>query len=223
MGCRKGIVGDLVRRDPRRHLDAGAVGAARRLSRAGVVEARRARLVPWCVCVDSGGHRTTEVYEFCRARLARNIFAIKGYAGAGKPIVGKATTSNQLRVPLYPVGADTGKEAVYSRLALAEPGPGYCHFPIDRARGYDDEFFKALVSEKRVTKIRAGRRTTEWKQVRARNEALDVRVYATAAMELLTPDFGALAAADAAARGAAPTQTGGPAPRRRVHSRGVDS
>jgi len=172
----------------------------------------------WCACVDSGGHRTGEVYEFCRARLARNVFAIKGYAGAGRPLVGKVSTSNQLRVPLYPVGADTGKEAVYSRLALAEPGPGYCHFPI--GRGFDDEYFKGLVSEKRVVIVRAGRRVTVWKQVRARNEPLDCRVYATAAMEILTPDFTALAAAEEKERGGtvvAITTTN----RRRVLSKGV--
>ncbi len=174
----------------------------------------------WCACVDSGGHRTHDVYEFCRARLARNVFAIKGYAGAGRPIVGKASTSNQLRVPLYPVGADTGKEAIYSRLALADAGPGYCHFPI--GRGYDDEYFKGLVSEKRVVKIRGGRRTTEWKQVRARNEPLDVRVYATAAMEILTPDFVVLAAAEEKARGSAGVVETVKPQRRRVLSRGIE-
>ena len=173
----------------------------------------------WCACVDSGGHRTQDVYEFCRARIARNIFAIKGYAGAGRPIVGKVSTSNQLRVALYPVGADTGKEAVYSRLALSDAGPGFCHFPI--GRGFDDEYFKGLVSEKRVVKIRGGRRITEWKQVRARNEPLDVRVYATAAMEILTPDFSALALAEEKARGSAPVATAQPL-RRRILSRGVE-
>jgi phage terminase large subunit GpA-like protein len=173
----------------------------------------------WCACVDSGGHRTSEVYQFTRARLARNIFAIKGYAGAGKPIVGKPSTSNQLRIPLYPVGADTGKEAVYSRLSLVEAGPGYCHFPI--GSGYDDEFFKGLVSEKRVIKIRAGRRTSEWKQVRARNEPLDVRVYATAAMEIMCPDFSGLAAAEGKARGVSTMGAPKLQPRRRVLSRGV--
>lgn len=180
-------------------------------------------LTLWCICVDSGGHRTQEVYEFCRARIARNVFAIKGRAGAGLPIVGKPTTSNQLRINLFPVGADTGKEAVYSRLAHADRGPGYCHFPLEHGRGYDDEYFKGLVSEKRVTKIRQGRRFTEWKQVRARNEPLDVRVYATAAMELLTPDFSALAAADEKARSsAASVTTTVKPPRRRVLSRGVE-
>ena len=32
--------------------------------------------------VDSGGHHTDEVYQFCRVRRWRNIFAIKG---ASKP------------------------------------------------------------------------------------------------------------------------------------------
>jgi phage terminase large subunit GpA-like protein len=151
------------------------------------------------------------------------VFAIKGYAGAGRPIVGKPTL-NKLRAPLYPVGADTGKEAVYSRLALGDAGPGYCHFPLERGRGYDDEYFKGLVSEKRVTKIRAGRRFTQWTPTRARNEPLDVRVYATAAMELLTPDFAALAAADEKARGAARRAAASSAKpmRRRVLSRGVE-
>lgn len=176
-----------------------------------------------CTCVDSGGHRTQEVYEFCRTRLARNIFAIKGYAGAGRPIVGKPTIAGSQRVPLYPVGADTGKEAIYSRLALPVPGPGYCHFPV--GSGYDDEFFKGLISEKRVTKMREGRRITNWQQVRARNEPLDVRVYATAAMEILTPDFAALAAAEQRAREMAtrphpPPST--PRTGRRVLSRGVE-
>lgn len=31
-----------------------------------------------CTCVDSGGHRTNQVYKFCKARFNRRIFAIKG-------------------------------------------------------------------------------------------------------------------------------------------------
>jgi phage terminase large subunit GpA-like protein len=207
------IAGDTSTPDPWHRLDAFL---ARTWSRP---DGRALAL--WCSCVDSGGHRTQDVYEFCRARLARNVFAVKGRAGSGLPIAGKATTSNQLRIPLHPVGVDTAKEAIYSRLALTTPGPGYCHFPTAREAGFDDEFFKGLVSEQRVTKIRAGRRSTEWKQIRARNEPLDCTVYATAALELIAPDFAALAAAEALARGAAP-KPAAPAPRRRVVSKGVD-
>jgi phage terminase large subunit GpA-like protein len=178
-------------------------------------------LVLWCTCVDSGGHRTTEVYTFCRDRLARNIFAVKGSSGPGKPIVGKPTTSNQMRIPLYILGVDTAKEAIYSRLALAEPGPGYCHFPI--GDGFDDAFFRGLVSEKRVVKIRAGRRAMEWRQIHPRNEPLDCTVYATAAMEILMPDFAALAAAEEKTRGQVGGSGGAPSSpaRRRVLSKGV--
>jgi phage terminase large subunit GpA-like protein len=186
----------------------------------------------WCAFVDSGGHRTQEVYKFCGPRQPRNVYATKGYAGQGRPLVGKMSVSNQQRVPLFPIGADTGKEAVYSRLALERvtpeaAGPGFCHFPIDS--GYDDEFFKGLVSEKRVTKMRAGRSTTTWQKTRARNEPLDIRVLATAALEVMMPDtpgspahLPSLAAAEEKARGSAPAATQEKPQRRRVLSRGVD-
>lgn len=174
-----------------------------------------------CVCVDSGGHRTDEVYAFCRDRHARNVFAIKGRAGAGLPIVDKPTL-NKFRAPLFAIGVDTGKDTIYSRLAQPDAGPGYCHFPRERGRGYDDEFFKGLVSEKRVTEIRAGRRRTVWKPTRARNEPLDIRVYATAAMEICTPDFAKLAAAEEKARSSASVQTSAAPQRRRVLSKGVE-
>ena len=36
-------------------------------------------------CIDSGGHHTQIVYDYCRQRTARRIFAVKGVAGAGAP------------------------------------------------------------------------------------------------------------------------------------------
>jgi phage terminase large subunit GpA-like protein len=58
---------------------------------------------------------------------------------------------------------------------------GYCHFP--NVTGYGDEHFKQLCSEQLVTTKdrRTGRTKREWQQLRARNEALDCRVYARAA------------------------------------------
>ncbi len=186
------------------------------------------KLALWCTCIDSGGHRTDEVYEFCRARTARNVFAIKGASRPGLPIAGKATL-NKLRANLYPIGVDTAKAAIYSRLALAGAGPGYCHFPRELTRGYDDEYFKGLVSEKRVTKVRAGRRTQQWTPTRARNEPLDVRVYATAALEILLPDVQGshaylpmLAEADEKSRAGGPVATSAQPQRRRVLSKGVE-
>lgn len=172
-----------------------------------------------CTCIDSGGHRTDEVYAFTRDRLVRNVFAIKGGAGSGKPIAGKPSIVQ--RTLLYHLGVDGAKETIFSRLALAEPGPGYMHWPI--GKGYDDEYFKGLLSETRRRKMVDGRPRLVWVQLRPRNEPLDCAVYATAAMEIILPtlDLKALAEAEAAAQaGVVPMAPR--AKRRRIFSRGIE-
>ncbi len=174
-----------------------------------------------CITVDSGGHRTSEVYAFCKERGARNVFAIKGRAGAGIPIVGKPNVTS--RTVLYHIGVDGAKDTLYSRLALPTPGPGFCHFPIGRETGFDDEFFRGLTSERRKAKVRAGRRVTAWVQTYSRNEPLDTTVYAMAALEMMMPvDFSGLAAAEEKRRGGTPKPVTAPPHRRRILSRGVD-
>lgn len=132
-------------------------------------------------CVDSGGHYTQQVYNYCRARAGRKVFAIKGVGGEGKPIVGRPTKNNIGKINLFPVGTDTAKELIYSRLKIAEEGEGYCHFP----QGRHEEYFRMLTAEKKVTKYFKGRPKREWVKIRTRNEALDCRVYATAALGIL--------------------------------------
>ena len=132
-------------------------------------------------CVDSGGHYTQQVYNYCRARGGRRIFAIKGIGGEGKPIVGKPSKNNIGKINLFPVGVDTAKELIYSRLKIVDEGEGYCHFPVGRS----DEYFRMLTAEKKVTKYFKGRPRREWVKIRTRNEALDCRVYATAALGIL--------------------------------------
>lgn len=139
-------------------------------------------------CVDSGGHYTQAVYNFVRPREARRIFAIKGVGGEGKPIVGRPSKNNIGKVKLFPVGVDTAKELIYARLKISKPGPGYCHFPDH----YDDEYFAQLSAEQIVVRFTKGFRRREWKKVRARNEALDLRVYAVAAYALLNTNINAL-------------------------------
>ncbi len=132
-------------------------------------------------CIDSGGHYTQQVYNYCRARSGRRVFAIKGVGGEGKPIIGRPSKNNIGKINLFPVGTDTAKELVYSRLKMTEEGEGYCHFP----QGRSDEYFRMLTSEKRIIKYYKGRPKREWVKIRTRNEALDCRVYATAALGLL--------------------------------------
>lgn len=147
-----------------------------------------------CTCIDSGGHYTDEVYRFVKPRERRNIFAIKGSSVHGKPGVSKPSRSNRRRVALFSLGTSALKGSLFSRLKVETPGPGYCHWPKELAsnhRGYDAPYFRGLVSERMVTKKTGGRLRIEWvkRSAGTRNEPLDTRVYAMAALEILNPDL----------------------------------
>jgi len=135
-------------------------------------------------CIDSG-HHTNMVYQFCKPRYARRVFAVKGIGGEGKPIVSRPNRNNIAKVTLFPLGVDTAKELIYSRLRIKEYGAGYCHFP----KKYNEEYFRQLTAEKIVTKYRRGFKKREWVLMRPRNEALDCRVYALSAFTLLNADL----------------------------------
>ena len=136
------------------------------------------------------GYQSKIVYDFCKPREVRRVFAIKGVAGS-RPIVSRPNRGNSAKVALFSIGTDSAKELLYSRLKIEESGPGYCHFPIDPA--YDTEYFDQLTAEKAVTKAKAGVKTRVWVKKRARNEALDIRVYALAAFVNLNANLDQLA------------------------------
>jgi phage terminase large subunit GpA-like protein len=179
-------------------------------------------------CVDSGGHRTDEVYDFTAPRLPR-VVAIKGRGGSGYPLVDtKPSIVGQRRSLIHHVGADAAKDALLSRLVLTEPGPGYCHFPSSREAGYDTDYFLGLTSERKKQALRNGRRVYVWTQHYKRNEPLDCRCYATAALELAIGLDGVRLderpkpkAPPAAEERPATIATTTAPPRRRVLSRGV--
>ena len=141
----------------------------------------RGEMIIRSTCVDSGGHYTQQVYNYARQRAGKRVFAIKGIGGEGKPIAGKPSRNNIGKINLFPVGTDTAKELIFARLKITEEGAGYCHFPFT----HNEEYFRMLTSEKKVTKYYKGRPKREWVKVRQRNEALDCRVYAMAALELM--------------------------------------
>ena len=131
--------------------------------------------------IDTGGHHTKMAYEFCRTRLARRIWAIKGRGGPGIPVwPRRPTRTNKGRIPLFIVGVDAVKDAIYARLRLTEPGPGAIHFPWR----LDADYFRQLTAERVVTRFERGRPIRSWQPKRdgERNEALDTFVYAHAAL-----------------------------------------
>ena len=150
-------------------------------------------------CVDSGGHFTQEVYEQCRARLHKRVFAIKGKGGDGIPFVSppsKVPIRDNKRITcwLYILGVDSGKAAIMGNLKVQEPGPKYCHFNRYPDAGYDLNYFNGLLSEKLVlTRTSKGERW-KWEKLPGhnRNEALDCRNYALAGLKIINPDMDAV-------------------------------
>ena len=139
--------------------------------------------VALCV-IDSGGHYTDEVYQWCLNTGRQWAIPVKGHHAPGKPVAAfPRKPGKDHKVYLTMVGADTAKEILYSRYQVTEPGPGYSHFPV--SEDYDEEYFQQLVAESRVRRIHKGRETYQWIKQRARNEACDVRVYSLAAIRIL--------------------------------------
>jgi len=151
--------------------------------------------------VDSGdGDRTDEVYHFCKPRENRGVYAIKGRGGTGISIIHNIAKTKKIKNTLFTIASNAIKAILYTRLAQTDTEKaGYCHFPLDTKdmqHGYDEKCFEGLTSEIKVTKMVKGRPKTEWIVKKGvRNEPLDCRVYATAALEILNPtleDFEAL-------------------------------
>lgn len=149
--------------------------------------------------IDSGGHYTSKVYEYCEKNFSKQRFAIKGTAGTpGIPLnykIGKASGS---KIPLVMLGVDDGKQQVMNRLAIDEPGAKYFHFPLDEeflgTRGYDELYFKGIISEHKKKVKRKGVIHEIWEPTAGvRNEPLDLRVYNLACMNSIHPDWDRLA------------------------------
>lgn len=151
--------------------------------------------------VDSGGHKVQSVYSHCRARINRRVFAIKGVGGDSVPytrppskvkivVNGKAIGTAWL----YAIGVDSGKTDIMSNLKVQEAGAKFCHFPTGEARGYDLAYFNGLLSEKLIQKAERGRTRWAWVKLpgHERNEPLDCRNYALAALRVLDPDMDAI-------------------------------
>lgn len=145
--------------------------------------------------VDSGGHYTQEVYEECRKRTFKNVFAIKGRGGEGVPYVSKPTKvgirGTKKKTWLYTIGVDAGKTVIMSNLMVESPGASYCHFPANDGLNYDTYYFNCLLSEKKVLKRTSLGNKWIWELIpgHKRNEALDCRNYANAAFSVWSPDL----------------------------------
>jgi phage terminase large subunit GpA-like protein len=137
--------------------------------------------------IDSG-YATSSVYKVCKRWKGRRIVPSKGVGGGGVPICGKPSYMKHAGISLYPVGTDNAKsEFLRSQLRELQVGPGFVHLPDWLDSGQVAQF----VAEKRIRRMQRGQPVYEWRKKSAdeRNEALDCRVYARAALELLGVKF----------------------------------
>lgn len=134
--------------------------------------------------IDSG-HKQQDVYGFCRTRHPVCV-PIKGSSQRNRPVLGQPRKQDVdyggKKIPggveLWPVGTDTAKGTIFSRLkSVTEPGENFIHF----SNSLDEEFYKQLTAEKQVVRSVKGYPVIEWIKTRRRNEALDCFVYAYSA------------------------------------------
>lgn len=146
------------------------------------------------------GFATQHVRQWVRRQERNRVIGVRGrgsfYQPIGQPLKVDvlARTGRKLRrgVLEWPVGVDVLKSELYGWLKMPQPTdpeatgypPGYVHFPQ-----YGEEWFKQLTAEHLVRTInKKGYAVYEWQAKRPRNEALDCRVYARAALAQIGAD-----------------------------------
>jgi phage terminase large subunit GpA-like protein len=182
-------------------------------------------------CIDTGGHHANAVHEFCKGKMARRIYPIKGRGGPERVWpVRSSRAKNNNRVWL--VGVDTGKDTIYGRLKIKPhapershlPRPGLIHFPLPNdatgTAGFNTDYYGQLTAERVETRYREGKPYRVWVLPPGkRNEALDTFVYALAArmslahIKLRAPTPSEMSDDDAPAPRPAPAVIHAPPPR----------
>lgn len=151
------------------------------------------------VGVDTGGTDTQATYRALRAWADPRVVPLKGVDGwnrsvpvSGPTNVDVTADGRKLKrgLKLWTVAVSTLKAEFYRLLWLSRGDgvgypPGWVHLP----EGLDAEAVKQLVSEQLVTvNDRRGFARQEWRKLRDRNERLDCRNYARAALSVLGAD-----------------------------------
>ena len=151
------------------------------------------------------GFEAPAVYAWARQQGFAQVLAVKGVEGFNRaaPVTGPSfvdATEGGRKIRrgarLWTIAVSTFKAETYRFLRLSRPtdedaadgaqGPaGLVHLP----QGVDAEWVKQLVAEHLVTiTTKRGFQKLEWQKVRERNEALDCRVYARAAVWIAGAD-----------------------------------
>jgi phage terminase large subunit GpA-like protein len=127
-------------------------------------------------CAIDAGFSPSEVCNFTRYRHAARIYSCKGLSNAwGRPIWPRRASWSKDKHAVYAISSDESKAWVANRMRIEAPGAGYMHTPLSREKGW----YEQLTAEKLV--FQKGQK--KWVNVnRSRNEAMDCRALAVAAL-----------------------------------------
>jgi phage terminase large subunit GpA-like protein len=173
--------------------------------------------------IDSGGHFSQQVYDYCRKHRREKVFCSKGSQFPGKPIFERAKRQKgglSGKVDFF-IGTDTAKDTLFARLnrarqaaietevflPLTDKPVEICAYYLHFNEACDEEYFRQLVAEKSERQKIGSRIKRKYVQIRDRNEALDVNVLALAAVRILKPNFTQLITALAKKKASMPPAT----------------
>lgn len=130
--------------------------------------------------VDAGDGVTMDrVQGYCRPRMGRRIFAIKGASG-DRPAIRASDTRG---AKLFIVGVDSLKGQLINRLSRGKS--------IRFSDSLQGRFYEELASERLVVRYRRGAPIRQWERTPGRRaESLDCMVYAMAVRNLIGLDVG---------------------------------
>lgn len=142
------------------------------------------------VAVDSGGEDgvTDKAYAWYRRLrkegLHKRVMLVKGASTKTAPIIKESWVGNRNGkekgdVPVYLLNTNLLKDAVHSGIQRTTHGAGYHHFPTPKGPQNKGGWLPASFFDELTAEVRG--KDGQWKQVRKRNEALDLCCYNRAA------------------------------------------
>jgi phage terminase large subunit GpA-like protein len=132
--------------------------------------------------MDAGGHFFDDVVERCNQRRAKRLYCIRGDNKETGPLV-HDTKSTKKGFNLFILNVFSGKRAVLYNAGIQKAGKRYMHYPDDEDAGYDEAYFRGLISEQVKPVKKKGVYVEEWVKIYERNEPLDIRNYARCAFK----------------------------------------
>ena len=144
-------------------------------------------------------HKPHKVRKFVQRSGLPRVYPVYG-AGGQTPILVTTRLNKHYRLRTFAINTKLAKDTIFARLRIkpegdgessgALGGPRFMHFP--RGQGYTDDYFLQLTAEVLRRRKEKGITIESYEKIRDRNEALDIRVYFLAVIDILKPNLSAI-------------------------------